>query len=207
MIVDERKKVNTVETWRLIFCRKNVADIAEETHAAVDESMKVSVAQTCIVWSEGVDGRNECECGADMHILERHSCLLQRLIYFCLTLEACSGLRRIKNIVIVMEWTPTASSERLRLLTGEEHQALSTVDAVQGDALARAHELLAFHKVCFDAVSVVGTVRGGSVARVYELLAFHKVHFDSVSVVGTVLSFSRSMHRLGTDSLKGSVCF
>jgi hypothetical protein len=59
---------------------------------------------------------------------------------------AWGGLRRIKNVIVVMEWTPDSDPENLRLLTDEEHETRSVLSPEQMAALSRAHELLSFHK-------------------------------------------------------------
>mmetsp|Transcript_74196 Transcript_74196/g.197960 ORF Transcript_74196/g.197960 Transcript_74196/m.197960 type:complete len:3050 (-) Transcript_74196:601-9750(-) len=57
-----------------------------------------------------------------------------------------SGLRRLKNVVVIMEWAPSTDPSRLRLLTDDDHTAATRLCERQEAAVARAHALLAFHK-------------------------------------------------------------
>ena len=59
---------------------------------------------------------------------------------------AWSGLRRLKNVIVVVEWAPSVDPARLALLTDEEHAAAARLGDRQEAAVLRAHELLAFHR-------------------------------------------------------------
>jgi len=56
---------------------------------------------------------------------------------------AWTGLRRLKNVIILLEWTPDKGS--LALISDSEHAAAATVSVRQEAAVERAHSLLAFH--------------------------------------------------------------
>ena len=65
---------------------------------------------------------------------------------------AWTGLRRLKNVVVVMEWAPSTDPDSLALLTDAEHEAAARLNARQRAALERAHELLA----CYGQVAGSG---------------------------------------------------
>jgi hypothetical protein len=54
-----------------------------------------------------------------------------------------TGLRRVKNVVMVLEYAPSTASQLLRLKTPAEYSR--TLSEEQERALARAHTLLGFH--------------------------------------------------------------
>lgn len=56
---------------------------------------------------------------------------------------AWTGLRRLKNVIILLEWTPDKGS--LALISDSEHAAAATVSVRQEAAVERAHSLLAYH--------------------------------------------------------------
>jgi hypothetical protein len=54
-----------------------------------------------------------------------------------------TGLRRVKNVVMVLEYAPSTATSELRLRTSDEARVLLSRD--QEVALAKAHSLLGFH--------------------------------------------------------------
>jgi hypothetical protein len=56
---------------------------------------------------------------------------------------AWTGLRRLKNVVMVMEYAPSVAADKLRLLTAEE--CLRELTAEQEQAVKKAYTLLGFH--------------------------------------------------------------
>jgi hypothetical protein len=57
---------------------------------------------------------------------------------------AWTGLRRLKNIIVLLEWTPDTG--QLGLLSGPEHTAAAELASWQEAAIERAHALLTFHQ-------------------------------------------------------------
>ena len=56
-----------------------------------------------------------------------------------------TGLRRLKNVVMLLEWAPDASTDALRLYTPDERLATAAaLGSEEQAALAKAHSLLAF---------------------------------------------------------------
>jgi hypothetical protein len=70
---------------------------------------------------------------------------------------AWTGLRRLKNVIVLLEWTPDTG--RLALVSGPEHTAAAELASWQEAAIARAHGLLVCHH------SAVGSVGGASLSR------------------------------------------
>jgi hypothetical protein len=66
-----------------------------------------------------------------------------------------TGLRRVKNVVMVLEYAPSTATSELRLRTSDEARVLLSRD--QEVALAKAHSLLGFHA---NAAGVSGGVLG-----------------------------------------------
>jgi hypothetical protein len=65
-----------------------------------------------------------------------------------------TGLRRLKNIMVLLEWTPDTG--RLALLSGPEHTAAAELASWQEAAIARSHELLTFHQ---STVGIMGDAK------------------------------------------------
>jgi hypothetical protein len=68
-----------------------------------------------------------------------------------------TGLRRLKNIIVLVEWTP--GTGRLALLSGPEHTAAAELASWQEAAIERAHALLTFHQ------STVGSKGDANLSR------------------------------------------
>jgi hypothetical protein len=57
------------------------------------------------------------------------------------------GLRRVKNVVMVLEFAPTTDPKDFRLKTAEEYSSSLSLTAEQEFALKKAHDLLSFHAI------------------------------------------------------------
>ena len=55
---------------------------------------------------------------------------------------AWSGLRRLKNVVCLLEWCPDADASAVRLVTDDEHKAQVQLNDVQQATIFKAHALL-----------------------------------------------------------------
>lgn len=72
--------------------------------------------------------------------LQFHDALLLSANYFN---PDWTGLRRVKNVVMVLEYSPSTTPDFLRLKKEDEYRTILTIS--QEQALAKAHALLGFH--------------------------------------------------------------
>ena len=57
-----------------------------------------------------------------------------------------TGLRRVKNVIVLLEYAPSTDGDALRLWSRDESRAaLGELDAAKAAELSKAHELLSFH--------------------------------------------------------------
>lgn len=80
-----------------------------------------------------------------------------------------TGLRRVKNVVMVLEWTPSESA--VSVVPPEQVRALNLLDATQTKAFEKSFHLLNFHAAEGAELSAVDLVNAVRAATDYKLSA------------------------------------